>query len=103
MKRKKNHEAIKNFRTNCKKNNSFYSPSALNLIIDNNLIKDKKKILSYYDQIISKFKLRFEKKNLFIFKKIIFIGDDIKENELRKFKSYNKVKFFMEKNSIRLY
>jgi len=61
---------------------SFYSPSALNLIVDNNLIKDKKKILSYYDQIISNSKLDLETKNLFIFKKIMFIGDDIKENEL---------------------
>ncbi len=64
------------------KNNKFYSPSALNLIIDNNLIKDKTKILSYYDQIISKSKLEQETKNLFIFKKIIFIGDEIEENEL---------------------
>ena len=62
--------------------NSFYSPSALNLIVDNNLTQDEKKILSYYDQIISKTKLDLETKNLFIFKKIIFIGDDIKENEL---------------------
>ena len=35
------------------KNNKFYSPSALNLIIDNKLIQDKKKILSYFDEIIS--------------------------------------------------
>tara|TARA_Y100000768_G_scaffold387699_1_gene379907 strand:- start:2027 stop:2590 length:564 start_codon:yes stop_codon:yes gene_type:complete len=64
------------------KNNKFYSPSALNLIIDNKLIQDKKKILSYFDEIISKSKLDTETKNLFIFKKIVFIGDDIKENEL---------------------
>ncbi len=63
-------------------NNVFYSPSALNLIIDKNLISDKKKILSYYDQIISNSKLDQDIKDLFIFKKIIFIGDDIKENEL---------------------
>ena len=64
------------------KNNIFYSPSALNLIIDKNLISDKKKILSYYDQIISNSKLDPDIKDLFIFKKIIFIGDDIKESEL---------------------
>ena len=64
------------------KNNRFYSPSALNLIIDNNLVKDEKKILSYFDEIILKSQLDIETKNLFIFKKIIFIGDDIKENEL---------------------
>ena len=62
--------------------NSFYSPSALNLIVDNNLVVDKKKILTYYDQIILKSKLDTETKNLYIFKKIIYIGDDIKENEL---------------------
>ena len=62
--------------------NSFYSPSALNLIVDNNLIKDKVKMTSYFDQIIFKSKLEEETKNLFIFKKIIFIGDDIEENDL---------------------
>ena len=64
------------------KKNNFYSPSSLNLLIDNNLVKDKKKVLSYFDQIISNKKLDNETKNLFIFKKIVFIGDDIKENEL---------------------
>ena len=63
-------------------NNIFYSPSALNLIIDKKLISDKNKILSYYDQIISNTKLDPDIKDLFIFKKIIFIGDDINENEL---------------------
>jgi len=64
------------------KNNQFYSPSALNLIIDNKLIQDKKKILSYFDEIISNNKLDIETKNLLIFKKTVFIGDDIKESEL---------------------
>ncbi len=62
--------------------NSFYSPSALNLIVDNNLINDKKKVLSYYDQVIFNSKLDIETKNLFIFKKVMFIGDSIKENDL---------------------
>lgn len=62
--------------------NSFYSPSALNLIIDNNLVEDKKKVLTYFDQVILKNKLDTETKNLFIFKKIIFIGDNIEENVL---------------------
>ena len=64
------------------KKNVFYSPSALNLIIDKNLISDKNKILSYYDQIISNTNLDPDIKDLFIFKKIIFMGDDINENEL---------------------
>ncbi len=75
-------EAVKILIKIINENNSFYSPSALNLIIDNNLIKDKIKILSYFDQIISKSKLDFETKNLFIFKKVIYIGDGISENEL---------------------
>ena len=64
------------------KNNKFYSPSALNLIIDKNLIKDKTKILYYFDLIIKNKKLDPEIKNLFIFKKIIYIGEDIEENKL---------------------
>ena len=64
--------------------NKFYSPSALNLVIDSKLVKDKKKVLSYYDQILLNNNLELEIKNLFIIKKIIFIGEDIEENELLK-------------------
>ena len=63
--------------------NKFYSPSALNLVIDSKLIKDKK-VLSYYDQILLNNNLELDIKNLFIIKKIIFIGEDIEENELLK-------------------
>ena len=38
--------------------------------------------MSYYDQIITNSKLDSETKNLFIFKKVIYIGDDIEENDL---------------------
>ena len=79
---KNSQEAIKILEEIVLKKNNFYSPSALNLIVDNNLIKDKTKVLAYYDQIISNNVLDLETKNLFILKKIIFIGDDIKENEL---------------------
>ena len=34
-------------------NNNFYSPSALNLIIDNNMIKDKKLVIDYFEKIIT--------------------------------------------------
>ena len=44
--------------------------------------KKGSRTLNYYDQIISSSNLDSETKNLFIFKKIIYIGDDIKENEL---------------------
>ena len=75
-------EALKILEKLISKKNRFYSPSALNLIIDNELVKDKKKILFFFDEIISNNKLDAEIKNLLIFKKIVFIGDDIKENEL---------------------
>ncbi len=79
---KSKQEALKILEKLVFEENSFYSPSALNLIVDNDLIKDKEKVISYYDEIISSSKLDEETKNLFIFKKVIFIGDDIKENDL---------------------
>lgn len=79
---KKTDQALEILEDIINKKNNFYSPSSLNLLVDNNLVKDKKKVLSYFDQIISNKKLDNETKNLFIFKKIVFIGDDIKENEL---------------------
>ena len=65
-------EASKILETIIYKKNKFYSPSSLNLIIENNLIDDKKLILSYYDEIISNNNLDKEIKNLFIFKKVTF-------------------------------
>lgn len=92
---KNSSEAIKILEDIVLKKNNFYSPSALNLIVDNNLIKDKTKVLSFFDHIISINKLDLETKNLFIFKKIIFIGDDIKENEL-----LSSLKPIMQSNSL---
>ena len=66
------------------RNNIFYSPSALNLIIDKDLIKNRNKIIEYFDKVISDSGLDSETKNLFIFKKIIYLGDNISENELLK-------------------
>ncbi len=88
-------EALKILEDLISKKNKFYSPSALNLIIDNELIKDKKKVLSFFDEIISNNKLDTETKNLFIFKKVVFIGDDIKENEL-----LNNLKPILKSNSL---
>ncbi len=64
------------------KKNVFYSPSSLNLIVEKNLINDKNKIISFYDEIISIPGLDKETKNLFILKKVIFLGDQISENDL---------------------
>ena len=88
-------EALKILEELISKKNKFYSPSALNLIIDNELIKDKKKVLSFFDEIILNSKLDTETKNLFIFKKVVFIGDDIKENEL-----LNNLKPILKSNSL---
>ena len=63
-------------------NNNFYSPSALNLIIDNNMIKDKKLVIDYFEKIITDSGIDKDTKNLFIFKKIMYIGDEISEIEL---------------------
>ena len=82
IEKNKTTEALQILEEIISKNNRFYSPSALNLVIDNKLIQDKKKILLYFDKIISNSKLDIETKNLFIFKKTVFIGDDIKESEL---------------------
>ena len=82
IEKNKSSEALKILEEIISKKNKFYSPSALNLIIDNKLIKDKKKILFHFNEIISNNKLDKETKNLFIFKKVVFIGDDINENEL---------------------
>ncbi len=79
---KNNQKALKILEKIVFQNDPFYSPSALNLIVDNNLIKDKTKILSYFDEVITNGNLDLETKNLYIFKKIVFIGDDIKENKL---------------------
>ncbi len=62
--------------------NNFYSPSALNLIIEHKLIDDKKKVLNLFDQVIYKSKLDKEMQNLFIIKKTFYLGDDISENIL---------------------
>ncbi len=75
--------------------NKFYSPSALNLIIEHNLIDDEKKIINFFDIIINEVNLDKEMKNLFIIKKTFFIGDSIKENIL-----LNNLKPIIESNSI---
>ena len=61
------------------KKNKFYSPSALNLIIDNNLTNyDQTLIL--FNKILKIKGLDKEKKNLFRIKKALFISD--KESEI---------------------
>ncbi len=48
--------------------NKFYSPLSLNILIEKNLVEDKKKILEYFE-LIENLKLSKEKKNLIHLKK----------------------------------
>ena len=61
---------------------SFYSVSALNLIVEKKLIKDRNEILKNFDFVISKSNIDKETKNLVIFKKILYLGDNIDEKTL---------------------
>ena len=90
-----NDEAIKVLDKIVKSKNKFYSASALNLIIDKKLFNDKDKILEYFDLVISSSNLDEEIKDLFIIKKIFFLGDEINESEL-----LNNLKPIITSNSI---
>jgi len=64
------------------KEDPTYSPLSLYFIIDNNLIKEKKKINDLFDILIKKISLEKEIKNLIIYKKALFNADDIVEKDL---------------------
>ena len=64
------------------KEDPTYSPLSLYFIIDNNLIKDKKKINDLFDILIKKISLEKEIKNLIIYKKALFNADNIVEKDL---------------------
>ena len=67
-----------------KKRDSTYSPLALYFLIDNKIIKDKKKLNQLFDIIIIEIKLETEIKNLLIYKKALFNSDLESENNLLK-------------------
>ena len=60
--------------------NSFYSVLALNTIVEKNLIKDKKKILDYFN-LVEKITKSKEKKDLLLFKKALFLIKNENLNE----------------------
>ena len=62
--------------------NSTYSPLSLYFIIDNELIKEKKKINELFDIIIDETSLDKEIKNLNIYKKALYNADDSNESDL---------------------
>jgi len=63
-------------------NDATYSPLALYFLIDNNLIDNKIKINSLFDELINKTRLDEEIKNLIIYKKALFNSDFSSENDL---------------------
>ncbi len=63
-------------------NDVTYSPLALYFLIDNNLIEDKNKINSFFNQLINEGNLDQEIKNLIIYKKALFNSDFVLENDL---------------------
>ena len=56
-----------------KKKHKFYSPLALNSLIDNELETDNKKIIDYFDQILAIKSINNENLNLIRIKKALFI------------------------------
>ena len=60
--------------------NKFYSPLALNTILENNLEKDSKKILNYFAKI-EQLKIEFEQKNLIKIKKALYLIKINRNNE----------------------
>tara|TARA_Y100001970_G_scaffold289835_1_gene421423 strand:+ start:1609 stop:2238 length:630 start_codon:yes stop_codon:yes gene_type:complete len=59
-----------------------YSPLSLFLILDQDLEKDNKIVLSYFDQILSIGDLKSEDVNLLRLKKAIFISNESKEQDM---------------------
>ena len=82
IQKKENERASKILEEIIKTKNNFYSVSALNLVVEEKLFKDKTKILETFDFVIHKSDLDKETKNLVIFKKILFLGKEIDEKTL---------------------
>ena len=55
------------------KSHQFYSPLALYLVIDNNIEKDSKKIIAYFDKILKNNKISKENLNLIKIKKAMYL------------------------------
>ncbi|MFL2889471.1 MAG: hypothetical protein ACJZ4O_01315 [Pelagibacteraceae bacterium] len=66
------------------KKDSFYSPLALYLLIENNMEKNPEVVSNFFDEIISIKNLDKESRNLIILKKSIYISNYFKEDELLK-------------------
>ena len=65
-------------------NDTTYSPLALYFLIDNNLLDNKIKVNTLFDELINETSLDEEIKNLIIYKKALFNSDFASENDLLK-------------------
>ena len=75
-------------------NDSTYSTLSFFLLINQNLIVDKKDISNLFDHIISKNKFSDEDKNLLIYKKALFTSTYLNESEL-----LDEVKLLLNSNT----
>tara|TARA_Y100001958_G_C20923656_1_gene336906 strand:- start:2 stop:508 length:507 start_codon:yes stop_codon:yes gene_type:complete len=76
----KKEESRKTYKEIVLSNNNFYSPLALNNLIDNNLEKNETEILKLFE-IIEKLKVDKEQKNLFKIKKALYLISISKKDE----------------------
>ena len=84
LKNEKKDDAKKILLDIVEKNNSPYSSLALFLIIENNLIENKSKVLTYFDKVINNSNLQKEDLNLIKFKKAVYISDLKNEQDMIK-------------------
>ena len=82
LSQKKSNEALDVLKKIIEQEDSTYSVLSLYLVIDQELEKDNKKILNYFDRVISINSLKNEDLDLVKFKKAIFISSYAKESEL---------------------
>ena len=64
------------------KKDPTYSPLSLYFIIDNNLVSDQSKIISFFDILINDTSLDSEINNLIIYKKALYNADNAQESDL---------------------
>ena len=84
LKNEKKDDAKKILLNIIEKKDTPYSSLALFLIIENNLIENKKEVLSYFDKVIDNTNLKKEDLNLIKFKKAMYISDLKNEQDILK-------------------
>jgi len=82
LSQKKSNEALDILKKIIEQEDNTYSVLSLYLVIDQELEKDDKKVLNYFDRVLSINSLKNEDLDLVKFKKAIFISRYAKESEL---------------------